>query len=76
MSNKKLENKQGEQINLSDLLCCPFCGEKNVYLDTHIEDIGEGELDFHRIYCPGCAGWTEWALSKEDTIKQWNQRAT
>jgi Lar family restriction alleviation protein len=58
-----------------DLKPCPFCGEKDVHLETQTATIDNEDVNFYRVYCPGCAGWTEWALDKEKTIEIWNTRS-
>ena len=74
--NKQTEVKptaDTEQIGLSDLLCCPFCGN-----DAHIMTEKEGyKAVCNKISCVVLPPMPhEHYTSREQAIKVWNSRAT
>lgn len=51
---------------MSELLSCPFCGEK-ARIDRYEH--------FYRVLCMDCPASTEWLYSEQEAIDAWNTRA-
>jgi len=57
---------------LSELLGCPFCGNKYI----GIEKIPpEGKTIWWRAMCQNCGARSQMAGTRETSIKNWNERA-
>lgn len=50
---------------MSELLPCPFCGEK-ARIDRYEH--------FYRVLCTDCPASTEWLYSEQEAIDAWNTR--
>jgi len=69
-------NGHGEYVppetDLSDLLCCPFCGKQpETYWDNSI-----GEEYYREGFNIKCCHVHVYAIYKEEAIEKWNRRAT
>lgn len=59
------------------LLCCPFCGDKEAYINEQTCEVDDNIYhDFYNVYCPMCCASVDYGEDKEKTIELWNKRAS
>lgn len=67
----KTEEAKAESV-LSDLLCCPWCGETKTLF---VIDDGGDTRPRKKVFCPMCNIVGPEGLDEKGAIEQWNRRA-